>query len=260
LSDFETSDFETLGLEVGDGVAVMTLNRPERMNTMSVTMRKELQECFRRVRADDDARALIVTGAGDAFCAGGDVNDFAERDHEEMYVLIRELSHRWFSELWQMPKPTIAAVNGVAAGGGVNLVLACDLVVASDRARFGETFVKVGLMPDLGGAFLLPRSIGLHAAKALCLSGEVIDAERAYALGFVQQIVPPAELMAEARAIAARLAAGPAHAYAAMKAALNRSFERSMEETLSFELYAQSFLFATRDHGERRDAFLGRET
>lgn len=254
------SDYETLGLEVSDGVALVTLDRPDRLNTMNVAMRRELEECFRQVRADDDARALVVTGAGDAFCAGGDVNDFEQRDAEQLYLLIREMSHRWFQELWQIPKPTIAAVNGVAAGGGVNLALACDFVLASDRGRFGQTFVRVGLMPDLGGTFLLPRSIGLHRAKALCLTGELVDATRAHALGLVHQVVEPDLLLGEAIALGRRLAAGPAHAYAATKAALNRSFEHSMEEILQLELSSQSFLFATRDHGERRDAFLGRDS
>ena len=252
------SGYETLLLEVRDGIGTVTLNRPERLNVMNVPMREELERVFRAVREDPEVRAVVLTGAGEAFCAGGDMNDFTQRGAQEMHVLIRELSHRWFQAAWQLPKPLVAAVNGVAAGGGVNLVLACDFVLASERGRFGETFMRVGLMPDLGGAFLLPRSVGLHRAKALCLTADVIDAERAHQLGIVHEVVPHDGLAEAARALAARLAAGPTHAYAATKAVLNRSFELSMEELLQLELYAQSFLFSTTEHAELRDGFLAR--
>jgi 2-(1,2-epoxy-1,2-dihydrophenyl)acetyl-CoA isomerase len=250
---------DTLSVETKDGVATVTLDRPERLNVMNMAMRGELRECFERLRDDDAVRVVVVTGAGEAFCAGGDMNDFVDRSAEEMYLVVREKSHRWFEAVWTLPKPTIAAVNGVAAGGGANLLLACDFVVASERARFGETFVKVGLMPDLGGLFLLPRAVGLHQAKALCMTGEVIDAKRAHELGFVHRLVPHEDLLPQARALAEQLAAGPAHAYAAMKAILNRSFELSMDEALQLELYAQSFLFSTTDYEQRRDAFMGRD-
>jgi 2-(1,2-epoxy-1,2-dihydrophenyl)acetyl-CoA isomerase len=249
---------ETLALDVADGVGVVTLNRPDRLNLMSLAMREELRECFEHVRDDPDVRAVVITGSGSAFSAGGDMNDFLERDAEALHLLMREKSHRWFEALWRLPKPTIAAVNGVAGGGGTNLILACDFVVASEQARFGETFVRVGLVPDLGGLFLLPRSVGLHRAKALCLSGEVIDAARAHELGIVHRVVAHDELLPTALELARGLAAGPAHVYAATKATLNRSFELSMENHLQLELYTQSFLFGTSDHLERRDAFMSR--
>jgi 2-(1,2-epoxy-1,2-dihydrophenyl)acetyl-CoA isomerase len=242
--------------ELREAVAVVTLNRPERLNTMNLRMREEIWGCLTSIREAGQARAVIVTGAGEAFCAGGDMNDFVSRSPEEMHLLMRERSHRWFRALWDLPIPTIAALNGVAAGGGANLVLACDFVVASERATIGETFLKVGLMPDLGGLFLLPRTIGLHRAKALCLTGELIDARRAQELGIVHEVTGDAELMPCALSLGRRLAASPAPAYAATKALLNRSFELSMDEVLQQELFAQSFLFSTGEHRARLASFL----
>jgi 2-(1,2-epoxy-1,2-dihydrophenyl)acetyl-CoA isomerase len=248
--------WDTLLCELREDVTVVTLNRPDRLNTMNLRMREELWECLTGIREAGEARAVIVTGAGEAFCAGGDMNDFVSRSPEEMHLLMRERSHRWFRALWDLPTPTVAALNGVAAGGGANLVLACDFVVASERATIGETFLKVGLMPDLGGLFLLPRTVGLHRAKALCLTGELIDARRAHELGLVHEVTSDEQLMPRALSLGRQLAASPAPAYAATKALLNRSFELSMDEVLQQELFAQSFLFSTGAHRARLDSFL----
>jgi 2-(1,2-epoxy-1,2-dihydrophenyl)acetyl-CoA isomerase len=251
------SEWETLRCEARDAVAVLTLHRPEALNTMNLAMREELYECVDELRAEPSVRAVVITGAGEAFSAGGDMNDFVGRSPEQMHGLMSERSHRWFRALWELPLPTIAALNGVAAGGGANLVLACDVVLASERARLGETFVKVGLMPDLAGLFMLPRTIGLHQAKALALTAELIDAQRLKELGIARAVVPAGELIDEAVALARRLAELPAQAYAATKRLLNGSFEMTIEQVLQQELYAQSFLFSTDDHRELRDAFLG---
>ena len=250
------SDWATLRCEPHGSVAVLTLDRPEVLNTMNLTMREELYECVTEIRADRSIRAVVITGAGEAFSAGGDMNDFVGRSPEQMHQLMRERSHRWFRAVWELPLPTVAALNGVAAGGGANLVLACDLVLASDRARLGETFMRVGLMPDLAGLFMLPRTIGLHQAKALCLTAELIDAQRLKELGIAYAVVPAAALLDEAVALGGRLAELPAQAYAATKRLLNGSFEMTIDQVLAQELYAQSFLFATDDHRNLRDAFL----
>lgn len=249
--------WETLSCALVNGVATLTLNRPDRLNVMDVRMREELGACLRQLEARPEVTVVVITGAGDAFCAGGDVHDFIDRSAQEMHELMRDRSHQWFGTLWGLPKPTIAAVNGVAAGGGINLALACDFILASEHARFGETFARVGLLPDLGGLFTLPRTVGLHRAKALCMTGELIDAIRAHELGLVYEVVSAGELLAAASKLAAQLAAGPRDVFSATKAMLNRSFELSMENVLQFELYAQSFLFGTEEHRVRLADFLG---
>lgn len=256
--DLNTLIFETLLLEFKAGIATVTLNRPKALNAMSVTMREELGACFEQLRYDKRVRAVVITGAGKAFCVGGDVNDFDGTDAEELHDLMRYKSHRWFSSVWNLPQPTIAAVNGTAAGGGANLALACDFVVASTAARIGETFVRVGLVPDLGGLFILPRIVGMQRAKQLCFGGKVLDAEEALAMGLFTEVVRPKQLLARARDIAVNIAKAPVKTIAATKAMLNRSFEYSMEDMLQLELFVQSFMFATSDHREALDAFLNR--
>lgn len=254
------AEWETLRCERRGPVALLTLNRPESLNTMDLAMRSELFECLIGIREDPDVRAVTVTGAGEAFSAGGDMNDFVGRTPEQMHALMRERSHRWFRALWELPLPTVAALNGVAAGGGANLALACDFVIASEHARLGETFLKVGLMPDLAGLFMLPRTIGLHQAKALCFTTDLIDAARLRELGIAHAVTAPEALLDESLALAHRLAALPPHGYAATKALLNRSFEMTMDQALQQELYAQSFLFSTGDHEQLRDRFLDGRT
>lgn len=258
--DLNALKFETLLLSFQDGVASVTLNRPGELNAMNLVMRDELGDCFEQLRYDERVRAVVITGAGKAFCAGGDVNDFRDVAAEDLHDLIRYKSHRWFQNVWNLPQPTIAAVNGTAAGGGANLALACDVVIGCSEARFGETFVRIGIVPDLGGLFLLPRLVGLQRAKQLCFSGKVIDAREALELGLFSEVVAPEQLAARSQAVAAQLASGPTKTLAAMKAMLNRSFEHSMEDMLQHELYVQSFLFSTADHREALEAFLTRRT
>lgn len=250
-------DWETLELEVADSVATVTLNRPDRLNVMNVTMRDELAECFDFLRAAvDEVRVVVLTGAGDAFCAGGDVNDFDGTPAEELHDLMRQRSHRWFQSLWSLPQPTIAAVNGIAAGGGANLMLATDIAIASTRARFGETFVRVGLMPDLGGLYLLPRLVGLRKAKELALTGMLVPAAELAELGLVNRVVPHERLYEETMALAKDLVSKPRHTLALTKMVLNRATEQSMEAVLLNELLGQSFLFSTRDQRQALDEFL----
>lgn len=249
--------FETLNVTVTDAVCTVTLSRPEKLNAMSKTMREELGDCFLAIARDRGIRAVILTGAGRAFSAGGDINDFRATP-EEMHQLMADKSHRWFKALWALPQPVIAAVNGVAAGGGCNLALACDLVFASTEAVFVQTFLAIGLVPDLGGAFVLPRLIGLNRAKEFALLGERVDAARALDMGLVNRVCPPDRLMAEANAAAARLAAGSPAAITLTKRMMNRSFEACMEAVLDSEWMAQSFLFGTADSQRGVAAFLSK--
>lgn len=248
--------FETFGLAFEDAVATLTLERPDRLNAMNREMRQELGDFFLACPQEPELRCLIVTGSGRAFSAGGDINDFRGTTPEELHALLDRLTHRWFKALWALPQPVIAAVNGAAAGAGCNLALGCDLLIASSAASFSQSFLKIGLVPDLGGVFSLPRRVGLHRAKELALLGERIDAEEALKIGLVNRVVAPERLLEEAKAMAARLAEAPPAAVALTKRMLNRSFESSMESILDEELMAQSFLFGTPDSRERIAAFL----
>jgi len=185
--------YEALDVQTRDGVCTVTLNRPEKFNAMSLPMRRELGDCFHEIAADTDIKVVVLTGAGDAFSAGGDINDFHGRA-EEMHTLMGRISHRWFRAFLNLPQPVIAAVNGAAAGGGCNLALACDLVYASESAYFAQTFREIGLVPDLGGAFSLPRLVGLARAKEMALLGERIDARKAAEMNLIDGVFSAEQL------------------------------------------------------------------
>lgn len=238
--------YQTLSVEVESAICIVTLNRPDKLNAMNRTMRQELGDFFEAIAKREDLRSIVLTGAGRAFSAGGDISDFRVKG-EELHELMRSLSHRWFRAFWNVPQPVVAAVNGVAAGGGANLALAADMVVASREASFAQTFMRIGLVPDLGGAFLLPRLVGLNRAKEMALLGDRVSAEDALNLGLVTRLVEADALMPTAGALAKRLAEQPRHAVALAKRMLNRAFERSMDETLEAEWLTQSFLFSTED-------------
>jgi len=228
---------QTLTLRIDDGVATLTLDRADRLNAMNLAMRHDLQAVLAGLTAEPPD-ALIITGSGRAFCVGGDIDEFVTRTPAEAHAAMAQVSHVWFRSLWQLPCPVIAAVNGVAAGGGLSMALAADL----------------------GALFLLPRLVGLRRSQELTLTGRRVGAQEAYQLGMITSVVPAEELLARAAATARELQAAPALALAATKRLLQRSYESSMDQMLAHELYAQAFLFGSQQHRARLQAFLGRRT
>lgn len=245
--------------EVSEQIGTLTLNRPERLNAFDGTMRDEMPDALERLAADADVRAIIITGAGRGFCAGADLDYLGrlieERNLDEAAKLL-QAGRRAITAIRRAPKPVIAAVNGPAAGGGANLALACDIRIASDRASIGETFGRVGLHPDWGGTYFLPRLVGPAKAAELIFSGDIIDAQEAHRLGIFDRVVPHDRLMAETRGLARQLAARPPRALALAKEALNKSLGATLEEMLEFELRAQTECFASEDAREGVRAFL----
>jgi 2-(1,2-epoxy-1,2-dihydrophenyl)acetyl-CoA isomerase len=236
------------------GIVTITLNRPTRKNAITQTMWRELLATFQEVEASTTDRVLVITGAGDGFCSGADL--WAESDGPRRHQLwamnaVAEVG----IALHRLSKPTIAKVNGVAAGAGCNLALACDLIVAGSSARFSEIFARRGLSVDFGGTWLLPRLVGLHRAKELAFFADIIAAEQAKEMGLVNRVVPDAELDAFVDDWARRLAAGPPIALAQTKKMLNTSFDMTMEQALDAEGAAQTVNFGTKDTLEAIAAF-----
>jgi 2-(1,2-epoxy-1,2-dihydrophenyl)acetyl-CoA isomerase len=244
-----------------DGVAVLTLNRPERLNAMSGPMLDRLLEALPRLAGDAAAAVVVLTGAGRAFCAGGDVKAMAEGTEmggvtlEERAQGLRarmEVS-RWLHE---MPKPTIAMVRGAAAGAGLSLALACDLRIAGDSARFGTAFARVGYSGDFGGSFFLTRLVGTAKARELYFTADLLDATQALALGLVNRVIPDARLEEETLALARRLASGPRVAYRYMKRNLNAAETGTLHDLLDLEAWHHSRCGMTDDHREAAKAFV----
>jgi 2-(1,2-epoxy-1,2-dihydrophenyl)acetyl-CoA isomerase len=250
---------ETILLAEDAGVATLVLNRPDKLNAFAGDMRERLLEALETVAARPHVRALIVTGAGRAFCAGGDVHHMAAlaargAPFEDILPLL-EAGRRVVERIASLPIPTLAAVNGVAAGAGLNLALACDLRIASDQASFGATFVRIGLHPDWGGSWFLPRLVGVARAKELCWLGDVVDAAEAHRIGLVQRLVPHERLLDETRAIAARLASAPATSVRHAKRTLDASGSRTLGACCEAEIEAQRACWESADVREGLMAF-----
>jgi enoyl-CoA hydratase/carnithine racemase len=251
---------ETLLVERADGVTTVTLHRPDKKNAINGRMWRELIEVFDEVADDRDARVLVITGEGDGFCSGADLTD--EENAEDLRggvgggLRSMRVVGRAALRLHELSIPTIAAVNGVAAGAGCNLALGCDLVIASDRARFSEIFSKRGLSVDFGGSWLLPRLVGMHKAKELVFLADIIDAAEADRIGLVNRVVPHDELDATVREIAGRLAALPPVQLSVSKRLLNQSLSVSMSDALEFEDVAQVLNFQSADTAEAVAAFV----
>jgi enoyl-CoA hydratase/carnithine racemase len=244
---------ETLQVARDGGVVTVTLDRPAKKNAVNDVMWRELLATFTEVADSSDDRVLVITGAGGAFCSGADLSAGGSDRHQlDVMRGIGDVALR----LHRLAKPTIAKINGVAAGAGLNLALGCDLTVASDEARFSEIFAKRGLSIDFGGSWLLPRLIGLHRAKELAFFADVITAQEAERLGLVNRVVPAAELDKLVDEWAARLAAGPPITLAMTKRLLNRAFEQSFEQALEDESRTQTVNFFTQDTMEALSAFV----
>jgi 2-(1,2-epoxy-1,2-dihydrophenyl)acetyl-CoA isomerase len=246
---------------VEDGVALLTLNRPERLNALSRAMLDGLLEALPRLAEDFQVGVVVLTGAGRAFCAGGDVKAMAEGQEaagatlEERAQGLRarmEVS-RWLHE---MPKPTIAMVRGAAAGAGLSIALACDLRIAGDTARFGTAFARVGYSGDFGGSFFLTRLVGTARARELYFTADLLDAQQALALGLVNRVIPDARLEEETLALARRLARGPRVAYRYMKRNLNAAESGTLKDLLDLEAWHHSRCGMTEDHREAARAFV----
>jgi enoyl-CoA hydratase/carnithine racemase len=252
--------YECLIYEVKDAVATLTLNRPDRLNALGGTLRDDLHDAIARSAADPEVRVMIITGAGKGFCAGGDVKAMNEakegRRERPLMEKIAPGRDRTLLAMRDAPQPIIAAVNGAAAGAGMNLALGCDIRLASTAAKFSQAFVKRGLHPDWGGTYFLPRVVGMAKACELIFTGAVIDAAEAMRLGIVSQVLPPEELLPAAQTLARAIAAGPPIAIRLAKRGLYRNAESDLRTALEYETFAQNTCFETEDATEGIRAFV----
>jgi enoyl-CoA hydratase/carnithine racemase len=246
---------QTLLVERDGPVVTVVLNRPERKNAISTDMWRELLETFEDIERRPADRVMVVTGAGGAFCSGADLGSFSPKEGPLNWMrgvgAVAAALHR-------LTKPSIAKVSGVAAGAGCNLALGCDLIVASDDARFSEIFARRGLSIDFGGSWLLPRLVGMHKAKELALLADIISAEEAAKIGIVNRVVPAGDLDAFVADWAQRLAAGPPIALSLTKTMLNNSFSVSFAQAVEDEARAQAVNLGTADVAEAMEAFTQR--
>jgi 2-(1,2-epoxy-1,2-dihydrophenyl)acetyl-CoA isomerase len=241
------------------GIRTITLDRPEKLNAFAGHMRRDLAEALEQAASDRGVRVVVITGAGRAFCAGADVGYMAElmeRNDAEEFARLLGAGRRVVNAIRAMSKPVIASVNGPAYGAGFNLALCCDLRWAAESASFSQSFVKVGLHPDWGGTYFLPRMLPPNLACEMFFLGEAVNAERAMQLGLVNRVVPDAELAAETRRLAERLRDAPYRSIAAAKHAVYMSDESSLERMLQYETEAQLQCFESEEARERVRAFL----
>jgi enoyl-CoA hydratase/carnithine racemase len=252
--------YQSLLFEVQERIATLTLNRPDRLNALGGSLREDLYDAVLKCGADANVRAIVITGAGRGFCSGGDVKAMSERDQSgeaapasERFTPIRD---RIILAMRDCPKPIIAAVNGAAAGAGMNLALACDMRIASTAAKFSQAFVKRGLHPDWGGTYFLPRVVGLAKACELIFTGDPIDAAEALRLGIVTAVYEPDALMGEAYKLARKIADGPPVAISGAKRAIYHNQDVDLRAALEFETFAQNVSRDTEDAKEGVRAFV----
>ncbi|MBP0443844.1 enoyl-CoA hydratase/isomerase family protein [Roseomonas sp. SSH11] len=249
-------------LEADGPVAVLTLNRPKARNAIDDAMRADLMAALDHVARTDSIKALVVTGAGQGFCAGGDVKSMQARlSVPQNEVALngwrrQQRTHHAISMLHALPKPTIAAVNGAATGLGCDVALCCDFVIASDAARFAMTYILRGLIPDGGGMYFLPRRVGLSRAKEFIFTGRTVEPEEALRLGMIDRVTTTEALLGDARAWAAELGRGAPAALALSKTILDQTFELSVEQVFAMGSQAQAICYSSKEHQESVAAFL----
>jgi len=250
--------YQTLLYEVADGVATITFNRPAAANAMSPECAREVNLVSLAIEADPEVRAVVLTGAGKMFCAGGDLSAFAAAGDNARSLLLQMTGdlHLGLSRLARNAAPVIAAVNGTAAGAGFSLVMFCDLAIAARSAVFTMAYTNAGLSPDGSSTFFMPRKIGDRRTRELMLTNRVLKAEEALDWGIVNQVVDDTDVVQEALALARKLASGPTQAYGQVKALLNGSFEQSLETQMELEARAIAHLITTPDGREGVEAFM----
>jgi 2-(1,2-epoxy-1,2-dihydrophenyl)acetyl-CoA isomerase len=250
-----------------NGVATIALNRPEKLNAFDGRMHEELHEALDGAAADDEVRCVVLRGEGRGFSAGADLkSEDLSREAPDLGEYLRRTYSRTITKIVAMEKPVLASLHGPVYGAGVGLALACDLRVAAESARFSVAFIKIGLMPDAGVSYFLPRVVGLGRAMEMCMLGDAVDAEEAYRIGLVNRVVPDESLEGETAALASRLAAMPTRTLGSIKQALYASFESDLDTALEREAVGQTLCGRTADHQEgvaaffekREPAFTGR--
>jgi enoyl-CoA hydratase/carnithine racemase len=246
--------YDTIVFETEGSIALLTLNRPERLNAFDLHMSDEIIDALDRVQGESRLRVLIITGAGRAFCAGGDVRTpgeiGTERTPMEARDWLKRLGQRLPLALQQLEKPVIAAINGVAAGGGLDLACACDLRIAAETATFISVFARIGLFPGTGGCWFLPRLVGIERACELIWTGESIDAHEALRIGLVGRVVPPEQLLPTARELAGRLARAAPLAVRLAKNAIYRGLQQDLATHLDWAATAETITLTSEDHRE----------
>jgi 2-(1,2-epoxy-1,2-dihydrophenyl)acetyl-CoA isomerase len=246
-------------VEIKDQVATLTLNRPEKFNAfnreMALLLQQELDAC-----RQNEIRAVVITGNGKAFCAGQDLGEVVDPQGPGMARILKEHYNPIVTRIRELGKPVIAAVNGVAAGAGANLALCADITIAGESANFIQAFSKIGLVPDTGGSFFLPRLIGMQRAAALMMTGDKLSATEAAGMGMIWKVVPDQELLGQAESLAKQLATMPTTALGLIKQQLNASFTNTIEEQLQLEDRLQQQAAATADFREGVQAFLEKRT
>ena len=250
---------EVVLCEKREGIAFLTVNRPEALNALNIEVNLRLIELLGETEADPGVRVIILRGAGDkAFIAGGDIKEMINKNAMEArdYALAAK---RVTDKIWNLKKPVIAAINGLCLGGGLEYAMSCDLRTASSKARFGQPEINIGIMPGSAGTQRLSRLIGMTKAKELCFTGDMIGADEALALGLINEVYPPEELMEKTVALAKKIAAKSAPAITLMKSAINKGFDLDLESASLFEIDCFGLCFATEEQKQGMQAFVSKK-
>lgn len=258
IKDGLKMDYKSIQFSMNDGVALIKLDRPDMLNSFTVEMGLSVQEALKKCEEDEEIRAVVLTGEGRAFCAGQDLAEAVPKDEPlaDLGKILDESYNPIIKLLREIEKPVVAAVNGVAAGAGANIALACDIVVASDKASFVQAFSKIGLVPDSGGTYFLPRLIGFQKASALAMLGDKVSAEEAEKLGMIYKVYSESEFDDKVDELAKKLAKMPTRGLALTKKALNLSMNNNLDDQLEVEKQLQIAAGNTNDYKEGVQAFL----
>jgi 2-(1,2-epoxy-1,2-dihydrophenyl)acetyl-CoA isomerase len=246
---------ETISFEKNGAVATIALDRPERLNAFDGTMHEELYAALEDVDSDEEVRCVVLRGEGRGFSAGADLSSVRSEDDPDLGEYLRQTYSRAIVKMVRMEKPIVAALHGPVYGAGMGMALACDMRVAAESAKFSVAFIKIGLMPDAGVSFFLPRIVGLGRAMEMSMTGDAVEAEEARRIGLVNKVVAGESLVEEATALAEKLASLPTKAMGRIKHSLYASFESDLEEALETEAKGQTFCGYTADHREGVSAF-----